>query len=318
MTNPDAGAAHRRVAITVPTYRRPARLATLLPALRAQAEGLPGLRTDIIVIDNDPAGSARAEADAAGVAYVSEPRRGLAAVRNRALDAAADHGADALVFIDDDEVPGDAWLVSLVAPWVTGEADFVSGEVTTVFPHPPDPWIEAGGFFRRVRFAEGERMAAAPTNNLLIDLGFVAGHRLRFDERFAATGGEDIHFTGRASRLGARIVSAPAARVSDMVGPERLTRKWVLLRAFRVGTTTVRGDILLVESRAGRILRRARWALLGIGRFGVGAGGALLGRVTRSIRRDARGSRLAARGAGMVAGAVGVTYREYAKRGVTR
>jgi succinoglycan biosynthesis protein ExoM len=302
------------VAVTVPTLRRVALLERLLAVVVTQAASTPGIRATIIVVDNDPAGSAADAAHAASAVHVVEPARGLAAVRNTALDAAIAAGADALVFIDDDEIPDDGWLAALVAPWLTGRADAVSGEVHSVFADGVDPWIIAGGFFRRVRFADGVSMQAAPTNNLLLDLNVVGALGLRFDERFAATGGEDIDFTRRAVALGARIVSAPAARVIDPVPAERTTRAWVLRRAYRVGTTTVAGDVRLRTTRPQRALRRVRWAVVGAARTCMGAARCTWGRLIRNDRHDARGARLAARGYGMLAGALGRTYREYALR----
>ncbi|MDX2377467.1 glycosyltransferase [Microbacterium sp. LRZ72] len=308
---PDAA---RSVAVTVPTFRRTERLDRLLPELLAHARESDGIRVRVIVVDNDPAQSARGSAERRGVDYVAEPRRGLSAVRNRAIEAALAASADALVFIDDDEMPSHGWLRALTDPWLAGFAEIVAGEVVSTFDTALDPWIEAGGFFRRVRFAEGEHMAAAPTNNLLLDLATVERLGLRFDERFAGSGGEDIFFTRQARAGGARIVSAPAARVSDPVPADRLTRRWVLLRAFRVGTTTVRGDVLLAADRATAMARRVRWGAAGLLRTVVGVARALWGRLTRSVTHDARGMRLAARGAGMTAGALGLHYREYSRR----
>jgi succinoglycan biosynthesis protein ExoM len=148
------------VAVTVPTFHRPAQLARLLAVVGAQAASTPGIRTTIIVVDNDPAGSAAGAAHAAGALHVIEPARGLAAVRNAALDAATAAGADALVFIDDDEIPDDGWLAALVAPWAAGRADAVSGEVHSVFEEGVDPWIIAGGFFRLDAGGADEQPAA--------------------------------------------------------------------------------------------------------------------------------------------------------------
>lgn len=307
----------RSVLITVPTYKRPERLARLLTALNAQRLALPpavasAVAISIVAIDNDPEESAREVATTAGVRYVTEPARGLAAVRNHALKEAS--GADALIFIDDDETPDPGWLHALLTPWLAGSADFVSGEVYSTFETPPDPWIEAGGFFHRVRFRAGMHMRAAATNNLLIDIAFVHAHGLAFDTRFGETGGEDIHFTAEATTLGARIVSAPTARVQDPVPASRTNRAWVLRRAYRVGTTTVRSDLLLTTSRLRRASRRVHWFAVGAVRTGAGCGRWLLGVFSRSLRHQARGARLMARGAGMAAGALGLQYREYVVR----
>lgn len=309
MTGPGA-----RALIAVPSYRRPDRLARLLAALEEHRGDVPAVGVDVLVIDNDPDGSAAEPAARAGAAYVHEPRPGLAAVRNRALDEAFVRQADALIFIDDDEVPAAGWLRALVAPWSAGNADLVSGRVESSFDSPPSEWITAGGFFRRVRFAEGERMPAAPTNNLLVDVALLRGSGIRFDEDFGRTGGEDIHFTSALTRRGARIVSAPDALVIDHVPVERATASWVLRRAFRVGTTTARGDVHLTPGRAPRLVRRARWVVLGLARALAGAGRWLAGAVVRSTVHRARGARLVARGLGMAAGGAGFRYLEYRPR----
>lgn len=304
-----------RVTIAIPTFRRRERLARLLdelPGQRRAAETAHGVTTSIVVIDNDPERSAREVVDGQDAVYVTEPTPGLAAVRNAAIDAAGD--ADALVFIDDDETPEPGWLASLVGQWRAGGSEFVSGRVSSTFAEPVDPWIEAGGFFRRVTFAPEERMPFAATNNLLIDLGFLRAHGLRFDPAFSLSGGEDIRITSQAVALGARITACPDALVLDPVPTDRATRSWVLRRAFRVGTTTARCDLALRTGVAERLMRRVLWLALGVGRIVAGAGRWLVGVLTRRLVHEARGARLVARGAGMTVGAFGLRYREYRAR----
>lgn len=301
----------RRVLVTIPSYRRPERLATLLSVVNEQRTSRIGATVDILVIDNDPEGSARPAAEAAATGYVLEPARGLAAVRNRAIEEAVAVGADALIFVDDDEIPTDGWLSGLLAPWIAGSAELVSGRVISTFDPAPDPWIEAGGFFRRKEFARGELMKAAPTNNLLVDVALLVSTGRRFDEAFGTTGGEDIHFTGELARAGARIVSAPEATVLDPVPRDRATRSWVMRRAYRVGTTTVAGDLAWQHSSAARLPRRVRWAAHGGARMIGGGARWALGLTIRSLVHQARGARLFSRGLGMVAGSLGIRYNEY-------
>lgn len=306
--------ASKRILIAVPSYRRPDRLARLLVTLADQREDVAPLSADVIVIDNDPGGSAAGPAQAASVHYRLEPRPGLAAVRNTALDEAISRGVDALVFIDDDEVPAPGWLQALISPWAAGTADLVSGRVESEFDVPPDEWIVAGGFFRRVRFADGERMPAAATNNLLIDVSTLRTTGIRFDEDFGRSGGEDIHFTSALTRAGVRIAAAPRAVVTDHVPADRATPSWVLRRAFRVGTTTARSDIGLTYGAVRTLRRRARWLAVGLARALAGTGRWFLGVATRSTVHRARGARLAARGIGMAAGGAGFRYLEYRPR----
>lgn len=303
------------VTLAVPTFHRLELLRPLLPLLQREVESAQvatGVEAAILVVDNDPARSAERIAADAGAHYVVEPARGLAAVRNRAIDEA--RSSSALVFIDDDEVPVPGWLTTLVARWQATGAAAVSGRVESVFSVDPDPWIAAGGFFTRVAFADGASQSAAPTNNLLLDLDFVRTHGLRFDDAFGLSGGEDIHFTRRLVANGGLIVSAPDAKVQDPVAPSRLTRRWVLQRAYRVGISTARVDSALASSRFARVTARMRSALHGLLRIAVGGVRWLVGTVTRSDRHSARGARAVARGSGMLLGSFGADFAEYARR----
>lgn len=292
--------------MAVPTFRRPQALAALLTELGRQVRGLPA---DILVIDNDPDGSAREICHMHEVRYVAEPAPGLAAVRNRALDEAT--SAQVLVFIDDDELPAHDWLRALVARWRETAAAAVSGRVESRFPEGfDDPWITGGGFFTRAKFADGAHQPMAPTNNLLLDLAFVRRHGLRFDGAFGMTGGEDILFTKQLVSAGGIISSCPAALVFDDVAPERLTRRWVLSRAYRVGISTVRTDLTV---RAG-LAYRAGWVVRGAARVAAGTARWLMGALSRSPAHSARGARAALRGAGMVMASFGADYAEYALR----
>lgn len=309
--------ARATVAVTIPTFKRPKQLKRLLatmPEQRSEAERDHRISTVLLVVDNDPAGSAHETATESGATYIAEPRLGLAAVRNAALSAAFAAGADAIVFIDDDELPHASWLTTLVGRWLRGDAEIVSGRVVSTFDYPLDPWIEAGGFFRRVEFADDAAMRFAPTNNLLLDVGFLQTHDLWFDADFALSGGEDIRLTSQALALGARIRAVPDALVTDPVPATRATRAWVLRRAFRVGTTTARCGVLLRPSAAGRLVERLAWLTRGITRVGVGSLRLLLGLLSRSVSHRARAARQIARGTGMCAGAFGTQYREYQAR----
>ena len=224
-----------RVVVGVLTYQRPDGLSRLLPALVAQAAEV-GAR--IVVVDNDPDGRAEPHVRhwaSRGVCYVHEPRPGLAAGRNCALNAA--RHADVLVFIDDDEVPSSGWLGELVRGWERWRCAAVTGPVRAVFDGQADPWILASGVFERRRLPTGAQVAGAATNNLLLDVAHVRALGLTFDERFGLTGGEDTMFVHDLLRRGGTIRWCDEAEVHEPVRPDRASRRWVLRRMFRAGTT---------------------------------------------------------------------------------
>ena len=326
--------------VAIPTYRRPGAVARALRAVLAEAGACrgdgagPGGPIEVLVIDNDPDGSAReAVAGAAGgalgaaagsdaaagpgaaVRYVVEPAPGVSAVRNRALDETADRAL--LVFIDDDEEPEAGWLRGLLSTRRDTGAAAVAGLVVPDYEAEPGPWLRAGGFFDRQSWPTGTRRPVAATNNLLLDLGAVRAAGLRFDEAFGATGGEDALFTRSLVAAGGVIVWCDEARVRDRVPAARLERAWVLRRRRSHAATAVRVELALAGPGAHPGIRVRALAggcarvLAGLGRMALGGLGAGSG---RGLVHRARGARLVARGSGMAAAAVGRgAHREYGR-----
>lgn len=305
----------RRVTIAIPSYRRPDRLAACLDgveaAIAAHASGDDVVQ--VLVIDNDQARSAAPVVVGRPAArYVVEPTPGLAAVRNRALDESADD--DLLIFVDDDEVPQLDWLRELLGAFDRfPDAAGVAARVVTPLPSEIDPWLTAVGAFVRPERVEGQLMPIAATNNLLLDLDAVRRSGVRFDPRFGMTGGEDSMFTLQFARAGYRIRWTSAAVVVEDVLPERIDRRWVLMRAYRTGNSSARVRIALAAGPGGRLVARGTSLGSALLRLGGGGGLWLLGAVTGSLTRRARGRRSISRGAGYLSGAFGTSFREYAR-----
>lgn len=301
-----------RIVIAALTYRRPDDLAALIPELVAQAQS-SSEDVEVLVVDNDPAASAQPAVAAVGppVRYHHAAEPGIAAARNAALDAAGD--ADLLVFIDDDERPAVGWLENLLTTWRATHPAAVVGPVQSEFVAQPDSWISAGRFFERRRLPTGTRITTAATNNLLLDLRFITRIGLRFDERFGLTGGEDTIFTRALHAAGGRIVWCAEAMVTDVVPPARVTREWVLARAYRSGNSHALTAVALTPSPLARSALRARLVVQGLVRILGGSLRVLVGVLTRRVGPSARGSRTLARGRGMLAGVLGSTYAEYGR-----
>lgn len=301
--------------VAVLTFRRPDDLAALLPLLDREVAELTatGWAVSVLVVDNDPAGTGLdvvgARAEPGAVRAVVEPRPGISAGRNRALDEAGE--ADLLVFLDDDERPDPGWLVALVDTHRSTGAPAVAGTVRSEFARPLDPWLTAGDFFRRRRLPTSTPIHVAATNNLLLHLPTVRAAGLRFDERFGLSGGEDTLFTRQLDRFAGPLAWCAEAVVTDVVPVDRLTRRWVLQRAYSSGNSVTRVDLALASGGPGRARVVLRGAGLGLVRLGGGAARAVLGTVLRSAAHQARGLRTAARGAGMLAGLAGHSYAEY-------
>ncbi|WP_085369086.1 glycosyltransferase family 2 protein [Leifsonia sp. NCR5] len=303
--------------IAVPTYHRPDDLRELLPALVAhgralEAEDDSDYTVEVLAVDNDPEGSGRAAASAVeGVRYVVEPHPGIAAVRNRAIDEAS--GSRLLAFIDDDERPHPGWLTQLVRVWEASEAAAVAGRVVAAFERPLDPWLKAGDFFTRRSLPTGTDIDVAAAGNLLLDLDQVRSSGVRFAVDLGLSGGEDTLFSRQLHHAGFRMVWCNESVITDLVPPARQNRRWVLRRAWSHGNSAAVVRLRLADGAGGMLAARL-WAVAG-GAARV-VGGVLrvaLGIVTGSLRHQARGSRAAYRGLGMIWGAFGGVYQEYAR-----
>jgi glycosyltransferase involved in cell wall biosynthesis len=312
------------VIIAVLTFRRPEDLTAVLPLLHGQlvenlvptdpptGEDGVGAASRILVVDNDPEASARsvcAELDIPRLIYVHEPRPGIAAARNRALTEAAGH--DLMIFIDDDERPVPGWLTLLLETHHRERRCGVVGPVVSEFAVPLPDWVAAGGFFTRRRMPTGTPVTVAATNNLLLDLSRIRRAGVRFDDRFGISGGSDTLFTRQLVAAEGPLVWCDEAVVTDVVPASRCTKDWVLRRALRMGNSWSLTAIDLADSGPRRVSTRIALTASGTARILAGLGRSVIGLLTRDLGRRAGGTRMLARGTGMVLGAYGYSYQEY-------
>ena len=307
-----------KIVVGVPTYRRRAELEILLPLLLAQADDVPAHRVDVLVVDNDPEGSARGVVEALHddrVRYVREPTPGVAAVRNRIVDVATEELDAALVaMIDDDERPEPGWLAALVTTQQQTGAALVAGRVVPEFSGPLDPWVAAGRFHTRRNLVTGTPLTVAAGGNLLLDARQLRRLGQRFDAGVGLAGGEDTLFSRELYAKGGSMVWCAESVAVDRVLPERMTRRWVLARAMSHGDAWVRVGLRLAGGPAARATWRVRSVLGGLARVVVGGARAVAGAVLRRPVDQARGLRAVMRGVGMVRGAGGLHHVEYARK----
>ena len=331
--------------IAMLTYRRNDYLAQVIPELLAQADDVCDAQTmvSVLIVDNDPQAGARAvveaaraalggeqpeAAEASGVAdsdavamsrlvYVHEPEPGIVAGRNRALSQA--HGSDALVFIDDDEIPSPGWLKALVSTWRAQGCAAVTGPTPPTFEVDPSAWVVASGAFDSWEAADGAQVRSADTGNLLLDLAVVENLGLRFDPRYGLTGGEDSLFTRQLTRAGGVIRFAAGAVVTKRVPAARARRTWVLERSLRSGSSwaRVRIDTAAPDGGAsGRLARlrlRLGYGAKGLAKAGIDGARAGVARIRGDVPAQARYEVSSRGGLGMVVGALGVHVREYGR-----
>jgi succinoglycan biosynthesis protein ExoM len=294
--------------VAVTTYRRPALLARCLESLLCQ-KGVPH-PWRILVVDNDPRESGRVVVErvepraSIPIVYTVEAAPGIAAARNAAVHGAA--GSDYLAFIDDDEAADPRWLAELFDAMGTHRADVVQGRVVPALEPGGPGWASDAGLFERTAPPDGAVLHTATSANVLLSVATLSSP-LHFDPRLGLTGGEDTKLFHELSVQGARIVSAPAATVTEHIPLDRQTVRWVLRRSVRSGSVWSQ-----IEREVGglrwRRTRRLTSALVNTAAGGVGV---VSGVVRGSTARSIAGLRRGALGFGMLLGLVGWTIDEY-------
>jgi glycosyltransferase involved in cell wall biosynthesis len=227
------------VAVIVPTLRRPDSLARALRSLFAQTRVADRV-SELVVVDNDPSGSAAATVDGLRplspwpLVYVHAPRPGVATARNVGLAVTR---APLIAFLDDDEAAETGWLAALLLAQEQTGADVLFGPITGRAPEA-EPWLKSylEQFFGR----EG------PDRTQVIGTPFGCGNSLMvrstalpgdapFDTGADQAGGEDDALFAALTARGGRFGWAADARVEEFAPAHRATLNYALARAFAYG-----------------------------------------------------------------------------------
>jgi len=298
-----------KIAINLISFKRPQTLQLLLEGLTGQQFSGPAPSLQVILVDNDEAGSAQAVAAAFAsrlqLHYVVEPQQGIPLARNRAL-ATTPPDTDFIALIDDDEVPSPFWLDQLLKTQRETQAPFVRGPVQPHFPEGAPAWVLQGGFFNRPTYAQGQVVQQGASNNALLSLKAIRQHQLSFSEALRYTGGSDHLFFLQAHKAGLQTVWASQAIVTEHNPARRATFRWLLRRQFRLGNTLAIAERML-EATPATFLRRC---IKCAGRAALGL--LQLGLVLRDGRVAlARAAFSLARAGGMLVGLLGIRVQEY-------
>jgi glycosyltransferase involved in cell wall biosynthesis len=237
-----------KVAVFVPTFRRPDRLIQTLESLANQQIDEPFL---ITVADNDAdslegQAAAKSWAEARGfverLATVVVPERGISQCRNKGLSSIISMYPSVLLIamIDDDAQAGSTWLRNLIAVQYEFRADLVGGPVIYRFPGDSPEWLRSAPTFRTAEYQTGFVKRLRGSGNCLITSALLQKVMPRpFDDAFGLTGSEDVDFFERCARLGAVSAWAADALVFEMVPLERISRDWILKKMHSVGFSDV-------------------------------------------------------------------------------
>lgn len=225
-----------QISVVIPTFRRPDRAVAAARSALAQEAGFP---FEIILVDNDPAGSALpklrqlAEAALIPVTVLHEPRAGVAHARNAGVAAAR---GEAIAFLDDDEAAPPFWLAELVRVAQSTSADVVFGPVKTLLQEDPPEHIPFYDDF----FARNPGLMEGLTDRVFgCGCSLVRRDAFKGEEPFSAErneiGGEDDLLFERMRAAGKKFAWAPGAWVWETPDQSRVTLAYTMKRAFAYG-----------------------------------------------------------------------------------
>ncbi|WP_420434793.1 glycosyltransferase family 2 protein [Hyphobacterium sp.] len=263
------------VSVILPTFRRPEGLERAARSVLNQANPC-GLSIELVIVDNDPAGSgleaARALADDSTipVRVVHMPDPGVANARNAGLAASS---GELIAFLDDDEEAPPTWLCELVGTMRFYDVDAVFGPVRTRLPENVIRHRDyyAAFFARSGPDESGHIDHYYGCGNSLIRRAALPGDQ-PFDTDRNTTGGEDDLLFAQMQAGGADFAWSAEAWVFEDPLTSRATLKYTLKRAFAYGQGP---SAACAARRPADIAGILFWMLVGAGQavvYGVAAG----------------------------------------------
>lgn len=240
-----------KVVIGIPTFKRPQGVRRLLESISKQVAGFEPM---VLVADNEgdngvglaTVQQVLAEGYPLPLKAIAVNERGISQVRNALMHEAFDNmQADLLAMIDDDEWVEPQWIASLVKVQQQTRADVVGGSVAPEFEVTPPAWAKGLHiYYQSDSTYSGAVDLIDGTTNVLLSRHIVdAFPEERFDPFYSLVGGGDKEFFTRIKRRGATFAFAHEAQAHEIFGASRLTKKWALERAYRIGA----GDIRIIS-----------------------------------------------------------------------
>ncbi len=249
------------VSIIVPTFRRPDGLKVALESLMHQSAG--DLAMEIIVADNDPAGSARgyvesfAKTSTIKIHYLHVPEPGVSNARNAALKAAQGRY---LAFLDDDQQACAGWLQTLLDISAKYEAALAFVPTHARIPGTSKYNDYLVDFFSRQgpHMDEGLIDSFFGCGNSLLDTHLCTLPAPPFNVDMNETGGEDDVLFSQLQSQGINIAWSRATKANEDILPHRATPAYVKVRSFANGQGPSQDC-----ADAGNWLGVAKWMLVG-------------------------------------------------------
>lgn len=226
-------------------------------------------RYEIIVVDNcstdrTPEVVKEFQARASNIRYFYEGRLGLSTARNRGT---AEARAPIVAFFDDDGTADAGWLEALLRIFrEDADAGAAGGLIHVGWPAEKPAWmpVDFQGYYGACDYGAERRNLAFPQYpygaNMMIRRHFLEAIG-GFNDELGAKGqnimqGDELDVFQRLFAMNTKVVYEPRAVVHHWVPAERVTRKWLLRRAYKHGFSNTR----LAQVRTGAT--RLSWLAL--------------------------------------------------------
>lgn len=258
------------LSVIICTWNRDAMLADTLASWREVVSG--GRRVELVIVDNASTDGTAAVCaafldDAPGEArVVHEPQPGLSFARNRGL---AESRAEIVAFVDDDVYFDPAWVRSVLDAFATHPgAGAIGGRSVPVFEVPRPRWVHDSMFVYYGSTHSGDRLRAMhfPEHPFGVNMAFrrevfdrVGGFRTDLGRIGASLlSNEEKDLFQRVHEAGIEVLYVPGAVIHHRVPAERVSKTWLLRRAYWQGISNVVFDARLA-GRSRAALARTLW-----------------------------------------------------------
>jgi GT2 family glycosyltransferase len=234
----DTGAC--KIAVTVPTFKRPEQLIETLQSIAPQIIEHHGV---IVVIENEAEN--REGAQAATRFMAANNINGLVVVVVKAGNCNAYNGGwrtvsehlpnvTHIAVVDDDETADQNWLAALIKVQADTKADFVGGPQMPIMPE--NSHVKIHPVFRPAYTKTGLVPVLYSSGNLLITRRVLEDMPFPYlDPAFNFTGGGDADLYERARAKGFTFAWANDAILREPIPERRLQKDWLRARALRNG-----------------------------------------------------------------------------------
>ncbi len=235
--------------VAICSYNRSHNLPRLISELRQQKCTIP---FEILVIDNNSSDKTQqvladlSKLDGPALRYCIEEAQGIVHARNRAIKEAID--SDYLLFIDDDELPGESLLETAANALAFEHADCVGGAIDVETNDNTPKWLteELMGFLGRLNYGDkpfwiSDHSTPIWSGNIAYNMNlFRQDSSLNFDIRYNRVGkgiggGEDAAMFWKLLERRTKIRYHPDMLVIHLVEPWRLKRRYFLKLHYLAG-----------------------------------------------------------------------------------